>query len=1109
MGNKISICGMGICIGSVRNTKKLIEYVVDNKELKESKKRDEEEIALKEAFEGINKNDEIIVYSDDKVDISFFDSRVIKVNEISRIKLLKIIKECQELLYGNKVKYAVLVGHTKYPKPGCAVIVMEKYNSNLPYMEHVIECDNSKIDGEFNFVNASYEFSVFTKIIVKTLEVSSGLKLKAKQPVNEIRYLWTDSRKKVRYLEIESEKDKCYAKISEAEYCKNPKLLCKKFIIPISFSNSQQLNDYLKKLEERVNNSTLKELSEEYLRLYKKNTDLNQTIVFVIQDSKSLLEELKYIMNLREKIMESGFLWEGKNGSFFIARDNNPSKIVCMSPPGGMVKKGAFYSLYSLFPEIKKQIEDELFYIKGDSNEMVSRYLYEAALNQISLLILKNFGVTPNKMVGASMGEISLFLSKNVLASKLSSISTEEREKAMTNVVSIISDAFNKQKELSFSYFGREVPLLQKWYLRCDVERVKKAIEEENEVFLFIIGSESDVIISGEEKSCERVIKKLGCISSKINDPSFVHTPVMEPAMDLVVKSIEKIQEYIPTNEIPYDIYSTYLKRPLDDSVEMYAENIGYILSKTVDFAGVISKIYDDGGRLFFDLSSGNLCGSWAKECLKDKMDVQIFSLFDKENSTDNFLRIFAKLIAYHADIDIDKFVNCFEFIEVNSNKPNELSDEYQIFIHKYIERQVQNNKFALKKYFESETELLKQVLQIEARKEKKYLWNREEIVHMTDISMADVLGDRYREADKYPVRARMPLPPFLFVSRILSIDAEFGELRPSEIVMEYDIDEEFIFKTGKNEISSVFIGEASHIGIFLAAYIGIDIISKGKLKFRITDVTSVIKEEKIFRVGDTFRLVYRIDRFVRKGSTTLLFCSYDNYSEGKLISTTKAIGGFFTQKELDSATGIVNKFQVTNNIEGKEFLHFSQSTKTEYDSTYTREFFEGNINECFHGNSSVTFDEQRIRNKNAIMVDEILKINYQGGKYKSGYICAQKYLDASFWAFKAHFKNDPVLPGTTMLEGLNQTMEFLCAHAGLFGYYDKTRYYEAANSIMKVCFRGQVRPIQSILKYEIHVKSSEKTNNGIYITIDGDVTWNNIHVIHQENMVYRIIGEE
>ena len=46
----------------------------------------------------------------------------------------------------------------------------------------------------------------------------------------------------------------------------------------------------------------------------------------------------------------------------------------------------------------------------------------------------------------------------------------------------------------------------------------------------------------------------------------------------------------------------------------------------------------------------------------------------------------------------------------------------------------------------------------------------------MTNVSMADILGDRYLKADSYPIRARMPSGDFNFVSRVIGIDGQYGK---------------------------------------------------------------------------------------------------------------------------------------------------------------------------------------------------------------------------------------------------------------------------------------------------------------------------------------------
>ena len=231
----------------------------------------------------------------------------------------------------------------------------------------------------------------------------------------------------------------------------------------------------------------------------------------------------------------------------------------------------------------------------------------------------------------------------------------------------------------------------------------------------------------------------------------------------------------------------------------------------------------------------------------------------------------------------------------------------------------------------------------------KEYLFDRQQILTMTETSMAAVLGEKYKEVDQYPIRARIPLPPFMFASRIISIDAEFGVLRPSSIVSEYDLDEDCVFRVGDTYICPLVASEASHIAIFLIAYMGLDAISKGTLAYRAIDSHMTAHSERPFRVGDTLRTVLKINKFVKNGSTTLLFFTFESYNGDELISVTEATGGFFTRADLESNKGIIRpKIQMRKNVEPKEFLHFTDTTKTTYEKPELDAFFRGDYKACF-----------------------------------------------------------------------------------------------------------------------------------------------------------------
>jgi len=98
------------------------------------------------------------------------------------------------------------------------------------------------------------------------------------------------------------------------------------------------------------------------------------------------------------------------------------------------------------------------------------------------------------------------------------------------------------------------------------------------------------------------------------------------------------------------------------------------------------------------------------------------------------------------------------------------------------------------------------------------------------------------------------------------------------------------------------------------------------------------------------------------------------------------------------------------------------------------------------------------------LMMDRIVEINDDDGKYGKGFIKAELDIDPSLWFFDCHFKNDPVMPGCLGLDGFWQLVGFFLSWAGGNGR-------GRALGVKEVRFKGQVRPYHKTITYEIDIR--------------------------------------
>ncbi|MBT8339779.1 MAG: hypothetical protein KJP07_07175 [Desulfatitalea sp.] len=357
---------------------------------------------------------------------------------------------------------------------------------------------------------------------------------------------------------------------------------------------------------------------------------------------------------------------------------------------------------------------------------------------------------------------------------------------------------------------------------------------------------------------------------------------------------------------------------------------------------------------------------------------------------------------------------------------------------------------------------------------DKRIIWDQNEIYEMARNKLSTILGPKYAEVDNYPIRARLPLPPFMFVSRVTDIQGEFCKLEPAMIEIEYDIPDDAWY-CAHDQAAFTVVNESSHCGILLLSYIGVDILFKGKRHFRALDSSIQIYSERLFHAGETFRGVFKITSFIENKDTLLVLSTYDVYdADNTHIFKIKAIGGLFTKDQLLSAKNYpIPKNDIKRiNPGNRRFKPILKCGKTSFSESDIENMQIGREDLCFGKGYSPTYNTELIYPKNFKVLDRVTRIDINSGSYGLGFIVGETDINPDLWIFDAHFHNDPVLPAIYSVEGGIQLLKFYAYYIGLNMLVGSDIYPSPiSDSYASSKFRGEVKRKQTTLRYECHIK--------------------------------------
>lgn len=358
---------------------------------------------------------------------------------------------------------------------------------------------------------------------------------------------------------------------------------------------------------------------------------------------------------------------------------------------------------------------------------------------------------------------------------------------------------------------------------------------------------------------------------------------------------------------------------------------------------------------------------------------------------------------------------------------------------------------------------------------QRAVVFDRKACLEFAIGSAAAMLGPDFAEADTFPTRVRLPDEPLMLVDRIVTLEGEPRSMTSGRVVTEHDVLPSAWYLDG-GRIPTCIAVEAGQADLFLSGYLGIDFITKGLAVYRLLDAV-VTFHRPLPRTGDTIRYDIRIERFFRQDQTYLFRFSFEGTVNGlPLLTMRDGCAGFFTDEELAAGKGIVHTKLDLRPQPGKRPADWHDPVPMgveAYDARQLDALRRGDLAGCFGSQFSSLPVKQPLTIPGGTMklVDRVVQLDPEGGRFGLGQIRAEADIDPSAWFLTCHFIDDRVMPGTLMYECCLHTLRIYLLRMGWIGEAEETVCEPVPGIASQLKCRGQVVETTRTVTYEVSIK--------------------------------------
>jgi acyl transferase domain-containing protein/3-hydroxymyristoyl/3-hydroxydecanoyl-(acyl carrier protein) dehydratase len=295
----------------------------------------------------------------------------------------------------------------------------------------------------------------------------------------------------------------------------------------------------------------------------------------------------------------------------------------------------------------------------------------------------------------------------------------------------------------------------------------------------------------------------------------------------------------------------------------------------------------------------------------------------------------------------------------------------------------------------------------------------------------SEAFGEPYRIFDEERVIARLPGPPYQFLDRIMAVDAEpFKMVAGGTVLAHYDVPPDAWYFTDERQDAmpfAVLLEVALQPCGWLAAYVGSALTSPTDLSFRNLGGTAELFSPVRPDAG-TLTTTVKLTRVATSGGMIIQNYDFEVRRGSAAVYRGETTFGFFSKDALAQQVGIRDA------------------------KLYEPGAAENARGEAFAYPQGPPWPAALLRT-----IDRIEIFVADGGPAGLGLIRGAMTVEPSAWFFKAHFYQDPVIPGSLGLESLLQLLKVVAVRR--WGGTAATSFDVMRGAPHQWIYRGQVIP--------------------------------------------------